>query len=248
VHDHAELFLMLSGANTFRVTGQQVRVKQGQALLMPPGVPHRERVEDGAEAPFRMLVLSADRVHFHYINGIKGKPDFPIVGAVITSPNLQPRGVQELFSAAIRFLRAPSGASVAVSVMASLLDCFLEGLRQMPQEEWRGATDFSARVLAVVRSHYVRADCNVAGVAHELGISPNYLSARFRNETGMRLGDLILQERLEQSRHLLETGNLSVADVAQRSGFRDATYFIRCFRTAFGNTPLQYRKQKQEPA
>ena len=156
-----------------------------------------------------------------------------------------PRALENLTIAAAQLLAERSGRQLAYSVMTSVIDFLLDGLERGPREGWMDDSDFSSRVLAVVRSRFVQNECNVANVAAELGMTPNHLSARFRRETGMRLSEVILSERLEQSRRLLALGDLSVADVAARSGFRDPSYFIRCFRTHFDETPLAFRKKRR---
>ncbi|GEM_PF-1311362 len=246
VHEHPELFLQLEGSNHFTVPGQQIRVNKGEALLVPAGVPHAERARHGRDAAFRMFVFGLTPQWLTYIKGCKGKLPFPMIESVIHSPNPSPRALGELISAATRLLSEPSGRNLGTSVMCSILDFVTEGVERGPREGFLDESDFSSRVLALLRSHYMQADCNVAQLARELDMSPNHLSARFRKETGMRLGDLIVEERLEHSCRLLGKESMPVADVAQRCGFRDASYFIRCFRKAYGVTPLLYRKRSRK--
>jgi len=54
----------------------------------------------------------------------------------------------------------------------------------------------------------------------------------------------VLRRRLERARHLLastDPATTSIAAVARRSGFRDASHFSRRFREAFGTTPRDWR-------
>jgi len=43
--------------------------------------------------------------------------------------------------------------------------------------------------------------------------------------------------RLEKARRLLETPDVALADVAQRTGFSDQAHLTRLFKREFGTTP-----------
>lgn len=53
----------------------------------------------------------------------------------------------------------------------------------------------------------------------------------------------IHREHLERSRQLLIETDLSIPEIAERSGFGDDTRFNFLFRRATGTTPTFYRKQ-----
>jgi AraC-like DNA-binding protein len=55
----------------------------------------------------------------------------------------------------------------------------------------------------------------------------------------------ILQQRLARAAELLIANPaVSVTAIAFDLGFSDSGYFARCFRTAFGATPTQWRQQQ----
>ncbi len=60
---------------------------------------------------------------------------------------------------------------------------------------------------------------------------------------GMGATDYIRFKRLEYAETLLLQSELSVAQIAERSGFEDANYFVRAFKKHFGTTPGRYRRQ-----
>ena len=53
--------------------------------------------------------------------------------------------------------------------------------------------------------------------------------------------------RMQRAKHLLETGDESVARVAAATGFRDAFYFSRAFMRSEGVSPLRYRQAQRAP-
>ena len=79
----------------------------------------------------------------------------------------------------------------------------------------------------------------IAGLAQEIGITADYLSAVFKKETGEPLSRYILRRKLEEAKRLLENGCDSDF-VAYTLSFCSESYFIACFKRAFGVTPRAY--------
>lgn len=71
---------------------------------------------------------------------------------------------------------------------------------------------------------------------------PNYLSTQIRNRLGVPYSVYILRLRMELAGELLTKTDYKVADIAERCGFRDGSYFNRVFRREYQMAPEQYRK------
>lgn len=78
-------------------------------------------------------------------------------------------------------------------------------------------------------------------VADFLHLHPNHISRLFRDFSGQSFLDCLLDARLERSRPLLKDPQLNITEIAHACGFRDANYFIRCYRRKFGRSPGQDR-------
>ena len=78
-------------------------------------------------------------------------------------------------------------------------------------------------------------------IAADQFITPNYLSSRFKQETGKYLTEYLLERRITYARRLLRTTAQSVQTVAVNVGIDDGSYFSRQFKRMTGQTPLQYR-------
>ncbi len=77
-------------------------------------------------------------------------------------------------------------------------------------------------------------------IAAQLGVSAGTVDRRLAAE-GMRFGTLCDEARFVRARELLRGGELGVAQVAQRLGYRDAANFSRAFRRHAGLSPSEYR-------
>ena len=51
--------------------------------------------------------------------------------------------------------------------------------------------------------------------------------------------------RLECSRELLRTTELTIAEIGYKVGFSSPAYFSKCFKDQYNMTPNEFRNQKQ---
>ncbi len=106
------------------------------------------------------------------------------------------------------------------------------------------AVDDEAMVKALrfIREDPARA-MTVDGVARKAGLCRRALELRFQHLLGRSPAAEIRRVRIDHSIHLLQHTNLSVAAVAERSGFSSPEYMASVFRSQLATTPLHFRKQ-----
>ncbi|UXR78586.1 AraC family transcriptional regulator [Staphylococcus sp. IVB6227] len=80
-------------------------------------------------------------------------------------------------------------------------------------------------------------------LAENVSLAPAYLSRLFNKEVGQSISKYILILRLETACNLLKTTSMHIDEIAQYVGFNQQSYFTKCFRFHYGQTPSQYRKQ-----
>jgi len=76
-----------------------------------------------------------------------------------------------------------------------------------------------------------------------VGVSVRQINRLFRQHMGVSTQDFYTKLRLDKAQSLLRGSLLSIADVAQATGFANGAHFSRQFRRAFGETPSRYRDQ-----
>ena len=81
----------------------------------------------------------------------------------------------------------------------------------------------------------------VGNVVAATKISRRSLEGRFNKLIGRTLHDEIWQAHYDLATRLLASSDLSLQEVAGRSGFRTASALVNLFRNRFGMTPKEYR-------
>ena len=79
-------------------------------------------------------------------------------------------------------------------------------------------------------------------LAGQCYMSPNYLSKCFHSQIGMSPRQYLTKLRVSMGKKLLCSSQLSIQEIAMRTGFSDVNYFIQHFKACYGKTPKQYRK------
>src|SRR4051812_42262859 len=77
--------------------------------------------------------------------------------------------------------------------------------------------------------------------ADALGVPQAALSKALNHVTGRGTKELITDRRMVEAARLLRFSDLTVGEVASRSGFNDQLYFSRAFKRHYGEAPVAYR-------
>ncbi|MFF0964351.1 GlxA family transcriptional regulator [Streptomyces sp. NPDC003703] len=109
--------------------------------------------------------------------------------------------------------------------------------RPVPDAPAAGTT--TARAWALGRLHE---PIQLRDMAEQEAMSVRTFTRRFREETGVSPGQWLTRQRVERARHLLESTDLSVDQVAQESGFGTAQSMRQHLQAALGVTPTAYRR------
>ena len=79
-------------------------------------------------------------------------------------------------------------------------------------------------------------------IAREFGLCPSYLSHLFSRRMHRRLMDYIGLQRVSRATSMLFETDLSISEIADRTGFSNGTVFSKIFKKHTGSSPLEYRK------
>ncbi|HBI53088.1 MAG TPA: hypothetical protein DDX72_09975 [Ruminococcaceae bacterium] len=87
-------------------------------------------------------------------------------------------------------------------------------------------------------------DIPMTYLAQLTGVTHQHFCRLFRSTMNMRPGDYLTHRRIDEAKRLLSENKLSVAEIAEVSGFRDPCYFSTTFKKYVGVSPAAFRKDK----
>ena len=222
VTPYYDLTFVLSGRLIYFLNGKRYEVKKNDAIFLPPDT-LRER---------EALDESVSYVSFNFLSNC----DIPIkklfLEKVITSD------IRKIVSAFPERHVIPhrNSREKAVNVLNFII------------LELFSYSDFSTtneRVLECVRyiDEHISEKMPLSLLAEKMNLSREYLSYIFKRETGKTLTDYVNEQKMLTSRELIESGEMSLADVSEHLGFDNYNYFSRLFRRYFDVSPVEIRKK-----
>lgn len=85
-------------------------------------------------------------------------------------------------------------------------------------------------------------EVSLSVLSDEFHLNSQYISQLFKNEIGVNFLTYFTNIRMERAKKLLLSTSLSVAEVAEQSGYGDYRVFTKVFKKSEGITPSQYRR------
>ena len=92
-----------------------------------------------------------------------------------------------------------------------------------------------------ISRNFSSVDISLYSTASYVGISPNYLSTIFAQETGENFIEYLTRIRIEKAKQLLKDTAMKSADIAYETGFSDPHYFSSIFKKNTGRSPREFR-------
>lgn len=97
--------------------------------------------------------------------------------------------------------------------------------------------------LAQIHERYYE-KISISQLAKTAQLSRSAFIRKFQEICRMPPAQYLVKRRIEAAEHMLLNSVLSVAEIAEKTGFYDASHLMKSFRTETGMTPSQYRKER----
>jgi DNA-binding response OmpR family regulator len=99
---------------------------------------------------------------------------------------------------------------------------------------------FLKRAMSVVGRFMDDPELDIGKFSEEMGVSRMQLYRKFEALTNMTVKEFIRSVRLKRAAQMLRQEKLTISEVAWGVGFKDLSYFRKCFKEKFGMTPTEY--------
>lgn len=125
-----------------------------------------------------------------------------------------------------------------ISFVKKILNFWYDSFSQTEHENCSSKIASACRYIEV----HFKEDLSLDQIAEMLGMNASYLSYIFKKETGSTLVQYLTNVRMKQACELLRScPELSLEEIAVRTGYNSTTYFHKIFRSRFGVSPRQWQ-------
>jgi AraC-like DNA-binding protein len=232
-HEDTEFIFIEEGKAEFTIGNRGYPVSAGEILLLNSYVEHgtADQAVKGYSVTFTHFLLS----------------ELP-TGHIIPANDTPVLNMKEHHLTMSRYLEDLSQEYEHVSlgsneIAASLLNAvLLKIIRFKYDPKSDQASSISEKAKRFIEQNY-HIDLSLNDLANHIFISPYHLSHTFKSEVGVSPIHYLIQYRIEVSKKLLQTSNLSVTEIAYRVGYPNSNYFNLIFKKFTGISPGKYRKQ-----
>ena len=107
--------------------------------------------------------------------------------------------------------------------------------------------DFVYRFRTLVEEKMKDAELNVEDLGRDMGMSRVQLYRKLKSLTNYSPNELLRQIRLKKAASLLASSDMTVAEIAYEVGFSSPSYFTKCYKEQFGESPTGFLKRKNVP-
>jgi YesN/AraC family two-component response regulator len=94
----------------------------------------------------------------------------------------------------------------------------------------------------VADKRFCNANLSIKEVASQIGTNHNYLSQYLNNSLGTTFQLWLNTLRIEESKTILTSEDISIEEVGIRVGISESYNFSRWFKVVTGTTPFRYRR------
>lgn len=102
--------------------------------------------------------------------------------------------------------------------------------------------DLISNILDYIHQQYSSSEISLSTIAERFNITPQYLSAIFKEKTGQNISDYIQSLRMSRAKELLLTTDYSVSQIAKMIGYTEVSGFTKAFKKVEGISPNKFRE------
>ena len=142
----------------------------------------------------------------------------------------------------------------SLRLLLSRIDNLIESRKKLNQTWSKGVEDdeignlsneidksFLKQLRKIIQENLSNSDLSVEKIGDEIGLSRVQLYRKVKALTGYSPVEMLRKARLMRARHLLQTTDKSVSEVAYAVGFSTPSYFSKCYKEEFDLQPAQER-------
>ena len=246
LHSHTfyELMYCCNDCGAEYLIGERrYRLRQGDIIIVPPGISHRPLLPEKMEVPYERYVLWFSNAFLEqYVRIAREGTDWDIRAELLRTGGTRWEYIGRTFFTGVleSEQRLDGWETAVVGNTVSLLT----QIRRATDDRTARALEAEQpelldRIVAHVEAHF-REELSIGALAERFYVSPSTVSHLVRQKLGVSLHRLLTQRRLIEAKSLIDRGT-PLEEVASQVGFRDYSGFYRAFRQEYGISPRKFR-------
>lgn len=244
INNYIEFYVYISGNHNYVVSNSLYKLQEGDIIIINSREVHKALTLN--ETMYERFYFLIDENIFAdmYFN-----PLASILSKLSKSENLvrfeadkKAEILSMLYQVSDCFRDGKDEQFRALSILMRLLDEINTRLTESGSESGNVAhtPDLLQKILSYMEQNLTTIS-STSEIAHQFGITPQYLSNYFAKHIGTPPKAYIQAKRIAFAKTMLDKG-ADVTTACYESGFNDCSYFIRIFKKYVGQTPLGYKQ------
>ncbi len=247
-NDFTELTIILSGKGRYFVEEKVYDVEPGDIIVCNPGVHHKNIVTSPSEPTVEFFTGFYD---YHFKNMPPETIQLKDGGYHL---RLSADARREVMKQCYEMLAENEARQIGKYFMlkARLMQVLLLMMREIvetprPKQKSCNFESYNKsyavkKIINYLNENYEH-KISLDQIAHNMYLSPVYISKIFKEETGESPINYLIKIRLEKARDILEhSEDGSIKNIATEVGYDDVYHFSKLFKKYYGISPQNYRK------
>lgn len=105
--------------------------------------------------------------------------------------------------------------------------------------------EFLNKVTNIIEENLSIERIDVAFIADKMCMSHSTLYRKIKGLTEMSVNEFVKKIKMKKSIELINSGEYSLTEISDLTGFSSIAYFRQCFKDEYGMAPTEYLKKKQ---
>ncbi len=172
---------------------------------------------------------------------------------LLTACSLDEQRIQGYDGGADSYISKPFSSQLLLARVRNLIDAhrrlkqFFGDRQTLAKEDVCDLDkDFVERFKSLIEQKMGDSGLNVEDLGKDMGLSRVQLYRKIKALTNYAPNELLRIARLKKAASLLASSDMTVAEIGYEVGFSSPSYFAKCYREHFGESPTDYIKRKKE--
>lgn len=134
-----------------------------------------------------------------------------------------------------------------VDVSYKILGCIIEERKRCAENhEMKYFSKYMSTAVAYIEEHLSDESLSIVTVANQIYLNPVYFGRVFKQTFQMTFKQYLLRQRMEKAKRLIQKGTESMADICEKVGISNPSYFSHVFKQYTGVLPSEYKKEYEK--